>query len=147
MAYVGVEVWLRIFLAPALNWGERTASRPGCFAVRLRFVCRSETCTRNGHLHRVTCIPDVVLIQLILLMMRMGLLETCRELKYIQRKELCVNLVIFQEYKDSLSAEPRIFQRETLCYVKSPRGFKLLRSGKLRGKLLTVTISYNIEVG
>ena len=42
-------------------------------------------------------IPDVVLIQLILLMMMSTrLLETCRELKKIHRKELCVNSVIYQ---------------------------------------------------
>jgi hypothetical protein len=41
-------------------------------------------------------IPEVVLIQMILLMMSTRLLETCRELKYIHRKELCIKLVIYQ---------------------------------------------------
>jgi len=45
-----------------------------------RLVCRSSTCTPNGHCHRVAY-TNVVLIQLILLMMSTGLLETCRELK------------------------------------------------------------------
>jgi len=38
-----------------------------------------QTCTPNGHLYRVTHIPYVVLIQLILLMMGTWLPETCRE--------------------------------------------------------------------
>jgi hypothetical protein len=46
-----------------------------------RLVCRSgssfPTCILDGHLHT----PDLVLIQLILLMMSMRLLETCREMK------------------------------------------------------------------
>ena len=42
-------------------------------------------------------ITDAVLIQLILLMMGTRLLETCRKLKEIHRKELCVKLVIYQE--------------------------------------------------
>jgi len=46
-----------------------------------RLVRRSgRTCIIDGHLHRVT-LPDVVLIQLILLIMSMGLLETFREMK------------------------------------------------------------------
>jgi hypothetical protein len=39
-------------------------------------------------------IPDDVLIQLILLMMSTGLLETCREVKKINTLKKCVKLVI-----------------------------------------------------
>ena len=46
-------------------------------------------------------IPDVVLIQLILLMISTGLVETCRELKYTYRKkELSVKLVIYKNYTE-----------------------------------------------
>jgi len=38
------------------------------------------TCIPDGHLHKLI-IPDDVLIQLILLMMSTGLLETCRGMK------------------------------------------------------------------
>ena len=42
----------------------------------------SETCIPDGHIHRVIyCIPDDVLIQLILLMMSTVLFETCTEVK------------------------------------------------------------------
>ena len=36
-------------------------------------------------------------MQLILLMMSTGLLETCRELKQIHRNQLCIKLVIYQD--------------------------------------------------
>jgi len=53
--------------------------------VSVTVSCAHQTVTyTQGH------IPDVVLIQLILLMMSTGLLETCRELKQILIKELCV---------------------------------------------------------
>ena len=48
--------------------------------------------------HGTVTDTEVVLIQLILLMMSIGLLETCRELKEIYRKELYVKLVIYQEW-------------------------------------------------
>ena len=47
-----------------------------------RQVCRLKICTLDGHLHSWH-IPDFVLIQLILLMMSTGVLETCRELEWI----------------------------------------------------------------
>jgi len=45
-------------------------------------------------------IPDVVLIQLTLLMMSTWLLETCggNWNKYIRKKELCVKLVIYKDH-------------------------------------------------
>jgi hypothetical protein len=43
-------------------------------------------------------IPDDVLIQLILLMMSTGLLETRREVKLINTLEKCVKLVINKNY-------------------------------------------------
>jgi len=45
-----------------------------------RFGCSIQTCTLDVHLHSWH-IPDVILIQLILLMMSTGVLETCRELE------------------------------------------------------------------
>jgi hypothetical protein len=45
-------------------------------------------------------IPDDVLIQLILLMMITGLLETCREVKWINTLEKCVKLVINKNYTE-----------------------------------------------
>jgi hypothetical protein len=43
-----------------------------------RLVCR---CTHDDHLHGMTYISDVVLIQTILLMMSTGVLEICTELE------------------------------------------------------------------
>jgi len=45
-----------------------------------------QTCTLDGHLHS-SHIPDVILIQLILLVISTGVFETCRELsKYIRKR-------------------------------------------------------------
>jgi len=48
--------------------------------------CSIRTCTLDGHLHSWH-ITDVILIQLILLMMSTGVLETCRELEEIYKKK------------------------------------------------------------
>jgi hypothetical protein len=46
-------------------------------------------------------IPDIVLIQLILLMMGTWLPETCREQKQTyMKKELCVKLVMYKDYTE-----------------------------------------------
>jgi hypothetical protein len=46
-------------------------------------------------------IPNVVLIQLILLMMGTGVLETCREIEWIYtKKEMCVKLVIYKNWTE-----------------------------------------------
>jgi len=48
-------------------------------------------------------IPDVILIQLILLMMSTGVLKTCRELEYIyMKKEMCIKLVIYKNHSHNL---------------------------------------------
>ena len=56
-----------------------------CVCVCGRLVCRpyrnSLTCIPGGHTHTEWYIRDDVLIQLILLVMSTGLLETCREVK------------------------------------------------------------------
>ena len=82
-----------VFIIRIINFINTTSGMSLC--VGDRFVYRSDrkfpTCTRNSHRHRVTY------QRLILLIMSTGLLETCRELKYIYRKELCLKLAIYQE--------------------------------------------------
>jgi hypothetical protein len=92
-----------------------------CLSESVTVSCAGPTCTRNGHLVRVTYIPEVVLIQLIPLMMSTRLLETRRELKQIQRRELCVNLVIYQEWKLECPETSVNKYQSTLCNILEER--------------------------
>jgi hypothetical protein len=73
--------------------------------ISLLYMFRATQCSSSGEsivsIHHLPewHIPDNVLIQLILLMMSTGLLETCREVKQIHWKK-CVKLVINQNYAE-----------------------------------------------